>query len=77
MARPLAARIVVSLWFGRFRRARFEGESRAVLAALAMVMICIFGVAYLCTTSQNCSSQAVKFGTALFTETTKNEDSIQ
>jgi hypothetical protein len=63
-------RIVISLRFGRTRGARFEGESRPVLVAIAMVLLCILGVAYLGTTSSSCTSdQAVRLSSTLLSET--------
>jgi len=62
-----ANRIIVSLRLGRTKGARFEGDPKPVLAAVAMVLLCVLGVAYLVTTSTSCSSErAFKFATTFF-----------
>lgn len=46
--------MLVSLKLGKSPEARFSGEARSVLIALAMVLLGILGVAYLATTSPAC-----------------------
>jgi hypothetical protein len=68
MASP-TERMIVSLKLGPTRGANLRGEPTPVLLALALLIVCVWGVMYIATSSPGCSAQhAVKFGQSFFAE---------